>query len=125
MRNGPCNGCSTRFRACSAVEDPHRERKGDLSDLVGRLRMNLRHDASSPRDLFKDFDEPCVLIADELTPSMAAQLDWSHIRAFATDAGSRTYHTAILARPSCSGRRGFARCQPASHTGDARGHRWQ
>jgi phosphotransferase system enzyme I (PtsI) len=83
----------------NAVEDPYlRERKGDLSDLVGRLRMNLRHDASSPRDLFKDFDEPCILIADELTPSMAAQLDWSHIRAFATDAGSRTYHTAILAR---------------------------
>lgn len=83
----------------SAVEDPYlRERQGDLSDLVGRLRMNLRHDASSPRDLFKDFDEPCILIADELTPSMAAQLDWSHIRAFATDAGSRTYHTAILAR---------------------------
>jgi phosphotransferase system enzyme I (PtsI) len=83
----------------NAVEDPYlRERQGDLSDLVGRLRMNLRHDASSPRDLFKDFDEPCILIADELTPSMAAQLDWSHIRAFATDAGSRTYHTAILAR---------------------------
>lgn len=83
----------------NAVEDPYlRERQGDLGDLVGRLRMNLRHDASSPRDLFKDFDEPCILIADELTPSMAAQLDWSHIRAFATDAGSRTYHTAILAR---------------------------
>ena len=62
------------------VEDPYlRERKGDLADVVGRLRMNLRHDASSPRDLFKDFDEPCILIADELTPSMAAQLDWSHI----------------------------------------------
>jgi phosphotransferase system enzyme I (PtsI) len=83
----------------NAVEDPYlRERQGDLGDLVGRLRMNLRHDASSPSDLFKDFDEPCILIADELTPSMAAQLDWSHIRAFATDAGSRTYHTAILAR---------------------------
>jgi phosphotransferase system enzyme I (PtsI) len=39
-----------------------------------------------------------VLIADELTPSVVAQLDWSRIRGFATDAGSRTYHTAILAR---------------------------
>jgi phosphotransferase system enzyme I (PtsI) len=33
-----------------------------------------------------------------LTPSVVAQLDWSRIRGFATDAGSRTYHTAILAR---------------------------
>ena len=29
---------------------------------------------------------------------MVAQLDWTRIRGFATDAGSRTYHTAILAR---------------------------
>jgi phosphoenolpyruvate-protein kinase (PTS system EI component) len=39
-----------------------------------------------------------VLVADELTPSVVAQLDWTRIRGFATDAGSRTYHTAILAR---------------------------
>jgi len=39
-----------------------------------------------------------VLIADELTPSVAAQVDWTKVRGFATDAGSRTYHTAILAR---------------------------
>jgi hypothetical protein len=31
-------------------------------------------------------------------PSLAAQVDWSKVRGFATDAGSRTYHTAILAR---------------------------
>ena len=40
-----------------------------------------------------------MLIADELTPSMAAQVDWHEgPRASPTDAGSRTYHTAILAR---------------------------
>ncbi len=82
-----------------AVEDPYlRERRGDLTDVVGRVRMNLRQGAAGLGGLFKDFDEPCVLVADELTPSVAAQLDWSHIRGFATDAGSRTYHTAILAR---------------------------
>jgi phosphotransferase system enzyme I (PtsI) len=37
-------------------------------------------------------------VADELTPSVVAQLDWTRILGFATDAGSRTYHTAILAR---------------------------
>jgi phosphotransferase system enzyme I (PtsI) len=37
-------------------------------------------------------------VADELPPSIAAQLDWNKFEAFITDAGSRTYHTAILAR---------------------------
>ena len=81
------------------IADPYlSERKGDVADLVGRLRMNLRHDMATPRDLLKDVQEASVLIADELTPSLAAQVDWTKIRGFATDAGSRTYHTAILAR---------------------------
>jgi len=75
-----------------------RERKGDVADLVGRLRMNLREGVASPRDLLAQLDEASVLIADELTPSLAAQVDWTKVRGFATDAGSRTYHTAILAR---------------------------
>ena len=39
-----------------------------------------------------------VLVADEITPSVIAQLDWSKLAALVTDAGSWTYHTAILAR---------------------------
>jgi len=81
------------------VDDPYlHERKGDLHDIAGRLRMNLRGEKGGARDLLQDLDTPCVLIADELTPSVVAQLDWTRIRGFATDAGSRTYHTAILAR---------------------------
>ncbi|HEY6211000.1 MAG TPA: putative PEP-binding protein, partial [Vicinamibacterales bacterium] len=81
------------------VADPYlRERKGDVADLVGRLRMNLRRHVASARDLLRELDESSVLIADELTPSLAAQVDWTKVRGFATDAGSRTYHTAILAR---------------------------
>jgi phosphotransferase system enzyme I (PtsI) len=75
-----------------------RERKGDVADLVGRLKMNLRQGVATPRDLLRQLDESSVLIADELTPSLAAQVDWTKVRGFATDAGSRTYHTAILAR---------------------------
>ncbi len=91
------------FESVSAVfdevEDPYlAERKGDVADLVGRLKMNLRRRVTTPRDLLRDLDESSVLIADELTPSLAAQVDWSRVRGFATDAGSRTYHTAILAR---------------------------
>src|SRR6185503_11584734 len=81
------------------MADPYlRERKGDVGDLVGRLRMKLRRDMATPRDLLRELDESSVIIADELTPSLAAQVDWTKVRGFATDAGSRTYHTAILAR---------------------------
>src|SRR3989454_8836639 len=91
------------FQEFSAVFDEVadsylRERKGDVADLVGRLKMNLRKGVSTPRDLLRELDEASVLIADELTPSLAAQVDWTKVRGFATDAGSRTYHTAILAR---------------------------
>ena len=60
--------------------------------------MNLRPGLATPVDLLRELDEASVLIADELTPSLAAQVDWTRVRGFATDAGSRTYHTAILAR---------------------------
>ena len=75
-----------------------RERKGDIADLAGRLKMNLRPGSASAADLLRELDESSVLVADELAPSIAAQIDWSKVRGFATDAGSRTYHTAILAR---------------------------
>ena len=79
------------------ADDPYlRERKGDVSDVVGRLTMNLR--TGAPADIFEDLEGPLVLVADELTPSMVAQLDWHRLAGLITDAGSWTYHTAILAR---------------------------
>jgi len=81
------------------IADPYlKERKGDLSDLLGRVRMNLRQGAVTPWTLLQEVGDATVLVADELTPSVAAQVDWTKVRGFATDAGSRTYHTAILAR---------------------------
>src|SRR5207244_4570161 len=58
-----------------------RERTGDVADIVGRIRMNLRKHLATPRDLLRDLDESSVLVADELTPSVAAQVDWSAARA--------------------------------------------
>ena len=87
------------YQLFTAMEDPYlRERDNDVADVAGRLRMNLRHGARGPRELLSQIDGPSILIADELTASVAAQLDWTRVQAFATDAGSRTYHTAILAR---------------------------
>jgi phosphotransferase system enzyme I (PtsI) len=80
------------------AEDAYlRERKGDVGDVVGRLRMNLRT-GGDPLELFRDLEGPLVLVADELTPSMVAQLDGHSLAGLVTDAGSWTYHSAILAR---------------------------
>jgi phosphotransferase system enzyme I (PtsI) len=80
------------------ADDPYlRERKGDVGDVVGRMVMNLRA-AAAPVDLFKDVEGPLVLVGDEITPSALAQLDWRRLAAIVSDAGSWTYHTAILAR---------------------------
>ena len=84
------------------AEDPYlRERKGDVGDVVGRLCMNLRvsgDPADLVRLLFQDLEGPLVLVADELSPSVIAQLDWRRLAAVVTDGGSWTHHTAILAR---------------------------
>ena len=78
--------------------DPYlRERKGDVADVMGRLRLNLRPQSASA-DILGSFEGPVVLVADELAPSTAAQVDWRRVVGFATDVGSWTYHTAILAR---------------------------
>jgi phosphoenolpyruvate-protein phosphotransferase (PTS system enzyme I) len=83
----------------NGAEDAYlRERRGDVADVVGRLRMNLGRARGRGADLFKDVDEGSVLIADELAASMAAQIDWQKFLGFASDVGSPTHHTAILAR---------------------------
>ena len=80
------------------IDDPYlRERKGDVADVVGRLCMNLRT-GGDPVDPFRDVEGPVVLVAEELSPSLIAQMEFERLAAFVTDAGSWTYHTAILAR---------------------------
>lgn len=86
-------------RVFADMEDPYlRERQTDVADVAGRLQMNLRHRGSGLRDLLNDVETPAILVADQLTASLAAQLDWTRIHGLAIDEGSRTYHTAILAR---------------------------
>src|SRR5919198_890395 len=105
IRTGRLNAESALRRALDEIaslfdqaDDPYlRERKGDVADIIGRLCMNLRTNGD-PVDLFRDIEGPLVLVADELSPSLIAQLDWQRLAAFITDAGSWTYHTAILAR---------------------------
>jgi phosphotransferase system enzyme I (PtsI) len=79
-------------------DDWLRERVGDLADVGGRLRRNLRHGRDPLVDLVHELEPPLVIVADELSPSLAAQLDWTRARALVCDLGSPTHHTVILAR---------------------------
>jgi phosphotransferase system enzyme I (PtsI) len=81
------------------ADDPYlRERRGDVADVVARLRGNLRAASDTADEVFREIEGPLVLVADEVTPSLLAQLDWSRLAGLVSEEGSWTYHTAILAR---------------------------
>src|SRR4029077_11999717 len=83
----------------AGIDDEYlRERGGDVADLVGRLLMNLQGTSRGWHELLAHGDGPFVVVADDPPPSVAAHLDWSVVSGLAIDAGSRTSHTAILAR---------------------------
>jgi phosphotransferase system enzyme I (PtsI) len=75
-----------------------RERVGDLADVGGRLQRNLRPGRDPLVQLILELEPPLIVVADELPPSVAAQLDWTRVRGLVTDVGSPTHHTVILAR---------------------------
>ena len=76
-------------------DDYFRERAADMRDVISRVLNNLsgHTDAVDLRQL----KSPCIIIAHDLTPSKTAQLDRKMVLGFATDVGSKTCHTAVLA----------------------------
>jgi len=77
-------------------DDYLRERSTDLDDVLGRIQLNLRGSADAPT--LQRLPGSFVLVAADLAPSEAAELDWERVLAVAIDVGSATYHTAIIAR---------------------------
>jgi len=75
-----------------------RERAGDLADVGGRLLRNLRPGRDPLVDFVRELEGPLIVVADELSPSIAAQLDWTKVRGLVCDVGSPTHHTVILVR---------------------------
>ena len=75
-----------------------RERVTDLADVGGRLQRNLRPGRDPLVDLVHELEPPLILVADELPPSVAAQLDWTRVHGLVCDIGSPTHHTVILVR---------------------------
>ncbi|MBV9009222.1 MAG: phosphoenolpyruvate--protein phosphotransferase [Verrucomicrobia bacterium] len=78
------------------IDDPYlRERGLDIQDVMRRVIRNLQ--GKAPR-MMPLHGEAHILVAHNLTPSDAACIDRQRVLGIATDLGSRTSHTAIMAR---------------------------
>lgn len=72
-----------------------RERAADIRDLGKRLLARL---GGGQRTDLSGLREEVILVADDLAPSEAVQLDKRYVQALVTEMGGRTAHTSILAR---------------------------
>lgn len=80
----------------SQIDDPYlRERALDIQDVTRRVVRNLQ--GKAPKD-FLSLAEKHVLLAHNITPSDTATMNREYVLGLATDLGSRTSHTAIMAR---------------------------
>jgi phosphoenolpyruvate-protein phosphotransferase len=78
-----------------ASPDPvFQARAADVEDVVDQLRHALHGVTATPPPP----PQPSILVARDLAPSQTAGLDRALVLGFATEQGSATAHTAILAR---------------------------
>ena len=71
------------------------ERAADIRDVTKRVLANLLgKKLPNPATI----DEESIIVAHDLTPSDTAQLNKKIVKAFVTDIGGRTSHSAIMAR---------------------------
>lgn len=71
------------------------ERAADIRDVTKRVLANLLgKKLPNPATI----DEESIIVAHDLTPSDTAQLNKKFVKAFVTDIGGRTSHSAIMAR---------------------------
>lgn len=83
------------IRTFTAMEDSTmKERIEDLRDVSQRV-LRILSGFAEAQDIT---EENTVVVANDLTPSDTATLDKNKVIAFVTNIGSRTSHTAIMAR---------------------------
>jgi phosphotransferase system enzyme I (PtsI) len=83
-------------KTLSEIDDPYlRERAVDIQDVSRRVMHNL---LGRQQDLEADVSEPHIIVAHNLTPSDTAQFDRDLVLGMGMEIGSRTSHTAIMAR---------------------------
>ncbi|WP_179395118.1 phosphoenolpyruvate--protein phosphotransferase [Lacticaseibacillus absianus] len=78
------------------TDNPYmQERAADLRDVSTRVLAHLLGRALPNPALI---DSEVIVVAHDLTPSDTAQLNKTYVKAFVTDIGGRTAHSAIMAR---------------------------
>jgi len=83
--------------ALGKVDDSYlSERAADIRDVTQRVLSNLMGQPLC--SVLADLTEPCIVVAHDLTPSDTATMDPAMVLGFVTEVGTRTSHTAILAR---------------------------
>lgn len=79
----------------AGLEDEYMQaREADIRDVGNRVLRILKGESDQQEDLPDD----SIIIARDLTPSDTARLDKDRVLAFVTADGSRTSHSAIMAR---------------------------
>jgi len=76
-------------------DDYFRERAGDFLDVSRRVLRNLQGKVDAE---LRNLDAASVVLAHDLSPSDTAGMDRKLVLGIATEAGSRTSHSAIMAR---------------------------
>jgi phosphotransferase system enzyme I (PtsI) len=90
--------CGEINRKLMESPDPiFRERAVDIVDVSRRL-INCLLPVVRNRSFLAELNEDVILVAHDLMPSETLTMDKSRVKGIALDEGSRTCHTAILAR---------------------------
>jgi phosphotransferase system enzyme I (PtsI) len=78
------------------MEDEYMQaRAADIQDIGNRI---LKHLNKSQSTFSQPFDPDTIIIAEDIAPSDTITMDTKHVIGFATQAGSKTSHTAIIAK---------------------------
>ena len=88
-----CENFQAMFRA---LDDEYMQaRAADIGDISQRVIKNLKGIADNAIDTIT---EPCIIVANDLTPSDTAKIGGKPVAGFITKIGGRTSHSAIMAR---------------------------
>lgn len=87
---------NTYIEMFEAMENGYmQERAADIRDISTRL---LAHLIGIEIADYSRISTDVIIVAEDLTPSITAQLDTSYVKGFITNIGGETSHSAILAR---------------------------
>ncbi len=84
------------YKKFEEIEDEYiAERKEDIKQVFEKVFYNLMGKKYSNIEKIK---KPVILIAHDFSPADTIQMNFSKVKGFVTEVGSKTSHTAIIAR---------------------------